>query len=167
MPPPAEGRDRRRLRLTPAPRPPPHSAACYTYEITVTGVGAHGALPHESKDAVAATGAIISGIHQIVARTVDPTDSAVVSIGYVHGGQAFNVIPETMELGGTIRLLSKAKFEEFFATLTTRVQGIAEAYGCTAEVRNRDGLKQLNARGAEVRPPADRAAPRSPAGRGG
>ena len=76
-------------------------------------------------------------------------DSAVVSIGYVHGGQAFNVIPETMELGGTIRLLSKAKFEEFFATLTTRVQGIAEAYGCTAEVINRDGETRVNSKGAE------------------
>ena len=125
-------------------------ASCYTYEVVVRGVGAHGAMPHESKDTIAAVGAIISGVHQIVSRTVDPTDSAVVSIGYLHGGQAFNVIPDEVSFGGTIRLLDQAKFDDFFATLTTRIQGIAEAYGCTAEVLNRDGLKQLNARGEEV-----------------
>ena len=126
-------------------------ASCHTFHVIVKGVSAHGAKPHQSKDAVAATGAIISGIHQLVSRTVDPTDSAVISIGYVHGGQAFNVIPDVMELGGTIRLLADT-FDTFFATLTTRIQGIAKAYGCSAEVINRDGDTMLNSRGEEVRP---------------
>jgi len=124
-------------------------ASCYTYEVVVRGVGAHGAMPHESKDTIAAVGAIISGVHQIVSRTVDPTDCAVVSIGYLHGGQAFNVIPDEVSFGGTIRLLDMSKFDEFFATLTTRIQGIAEAYGCTAEVINRDGESRLNSKGEE------------------
>ena len=57
------------------------SAACYTFHIIIKGVGAHGAAPHMSKDPVAASGAIISGIHQIVSRTITPTDTAVISIG--------------------------------------------------------------------------------------
>ena len=56
-------------------------AACYTFHIVINGVGAHGAAPHMSKDPVAASGAIVSGIHQIVSRTIPPTDSAVISIG--------------------------------------------------------------------------------------
>ena len=124
-------------------------ASCHTFHVVVKGVSAHGAKPHQSRDSVAATGAIISGIHQIVSRTVDPTDSAVISIGYVHGGNAFNVIPDTMELGGTIRLLCSDCFESFFSVLTSRIQGIAKAYGCTAEVRNRDGETMQNSRGED------------------
>ena len=125
------------------------SASCYTFHVNVRGVGAHGAMPHMSKDPMAAAGAIISGVHQIVSRTVDPTDSAVISIGYINGGKAFNVIPDEVSFGGTIRLLDMSKFDEFFATLTTRIQGIAEAYGCTAEVINRDGESRLNSKGEE------------------
>ena len=57
------------------------SAACYTFHVIIRGVGAHGANPHQSKDPVAAAGAVISGIHQIVSRTITPTDAAVISIG--------------------------------------------------------------------------------------
>ena len=125
------------------------SASCYTFHVIVHGVGAHGAAPHMSKDPMTAAGAIISGVHQIVSRTVDPTDSAVISIGYINGGKAFNVIPDEVSFGGTIRLLDMAKFDAFFATLTERIRGIAEAYGCTAEVINRDGETRVNSKGAE------------------
>ena len=57
------------------------SAACYTFHVIIKGVGAHGAAPHMSKDPVAASGAIISGVHQIVSRTITPTDMAIISIG--------------------------------------------------------------------------------------
>ena len=70
-----------------------------------------------------------------------------ICIGYVHGGNAFNVIPEEMVLGGTIRLLDTSLFDKLFATLTLRVKDIASAYGCSAEVINRDGESSLNSRG--------------------
>ena len=117
--------------------------------MTVKGVGAHGASPHQSKDPIAAAGAIVSGIHQIVSRTIIPTDAAVISIGYINGGKAFNVIPDEVTLGGTIRLLDVSLFDSVWQTLTLRIQGIAEAYGCSAEVINRNGEKGLNSRGEE------------------
>ena len=75
-------------------------------------------------------------------------------IGYVHGGNAFNVIPEEVVLGGTIRLFDKSIFETLWATLTLRVKDIASAYGCSAEVINRDGESSLNSRGEKftIRP---------------
>lgn len=124
-------------------------AACYTFHIVIHGVGAHGAQPHRSKDTIAAAGAVISGIHQIVSRTIDPVSSAVISIGYIHGGKAFNVIPDEVSLGGTIRLFDTSLFDELFSTLTLRVKDIATAYGCTADVINRDGETRLNSRGEE------------------
>ena len=113
----------------------------------IKGVGAHGAAPHMSKDPVAAAGAIVSGVHQIVSRTMNPIDTAVISIGYLHGGNAFNVIPDEMILGGTIRLTDTSLYEKLFATLTLRIKSIATAYGCTAEVIDRDGEEGTNSRG--------------------
>ena len=124
-------------------------AACYNFVVTISGVGAHGAAPHQSKDPIAAAGAIVSGIHQIVSRTIIPTDAAVISIGYINGGKAFNVIPDEVTLGGTIRLTDMALFDSVWQTLTLRIAGIAEAYGCSAEVINRNGEKGLNSRGEE------------------
>ena len=125
------------------------NAACYNFFVTVKGVGAHGASPHQSKDPIAAAGAIISGIHQIVSRTVVPTDAAVISIGYMKAGKAFNVIPDEVTLGGTIRLTDMALFDSLWKTLKLRIEGIAEGYGCSAQVVNRDGEKRLNSRGEE------------------
>ena len=125
------------------------NAACYKFDVVIKGVGAHGASPHQSKDPIAAAGAIISGVHQIVSRVVDPVDSAVISIGYVNGGKAFNVIPDEVTLGGTIRLTDMALFDTVFDTLRLRVEGIARAYGCSAVLINGDGEKGVNSRGVE------------------
>ena len=125
------------------------NAACFTFHVIIKGVGAHGANPHQSKDPIAAAGAIVTGIHQIVSRTIIPTDAAVISIGYINGGKAFNVIPDEVTLGGTIRLTDMALFDSVWQTLTLRIAGIAEAYGCSAEVINRNGEKGLNSRGEE------------------
>ena len=67
--------------------------------------------------------------------------------GYVHGGNAFNVIPDEVVIGGTIRLFDTSLYEELFATLTLRVKVIASAYGCTAEVIDRNGESSFNSRG--------------------
>ena len=65
----------------------------------------------------------------------------------MHGGNAFNVIPDEMVLGGTIRLFDTSLYENLFATLTLRIKDIAIAYGCTADVIDRNGESSLNSRG--------------------
>lgn len=78
-------------------------AAVDTTFMTIKGVGGHGAIPHRSCDSITATSAIIQGLQTIVSRQVDPLEAAVISFGAIHGGHANNVIPEIVELTGTVR----------------------------------------------------------------
>src|SRR5690606_32157014 len=66
-----------------------------TFEIEVTGKGAHGAMPHEGADPVVAAAQIVTALQTIASRNVAPLESAVVSVTQIHGGDAWNVIPES------------------------------------------------------------------------
>ena len=78
-------------------------AAADVLRITVRGRGGHGGQPHETIDAIAVTGQVLTALQTIISRNVNPQDTAVLSIGMVRGGTAFNVIAETVELLGTLR----------------------------------------------------------------
>lgn len=81
-------------------------AATDRFRIKILGKGGHGAYPHLSKDPILAAGHLITQIHSIVSRNINPLDRAVLSIGKVNGGTAFNIIPDEVELWGTVRSLS-------------------------------------------------------------
>ena len=81
-------------------------AASGFLEMTVRGRGGHAAMPHHTIDPVVASAKIVTELQTIVSRELDPLDSGVVSITAIHGGAASNVIPETMQLRGTVRALS-------------------------------------------------------------
>jgi amidohydrolase len=81
-------------------------AAAGEIEITVTGKGGHAAMPHTTIDPVSTAAKIICELQSIVSREVDPLEPAVVSITTVHGGEAFNVIPQSVRMTGTIRSLT-------------------------------------------------------------
>ena len=112
----------------------PMLAASDVIRITVYGKGGHGALPHETVDAIAATGQILSALQTIVSRNVDPQETAVLTIGTVHGGTAFNVIAETVELRGTIRTFSPAVRETVLTRLRVLLEGITAAMGARYEL---------------------------------
>ncbi|MGH7095727.1 MAG: amidohydrolase, partial [Stellaceae bacterium] len=78
------------------------------FDITVTGRGAHGARPEAGIDPVVVAAHITTGLQTIVARNVRPVDTAVVSVTQIHGGDAYNVIPERAMLRGTVRCFSDA-----------------------------------------------------------
>ncbi len=112
----------------------PAMAAAEVFKIKITGYGGHGAAPHTTKDPVVAAAQIITALQSIVARNVDPLQTAVVSVTAIHGGDAFNVIPAAVEMQGTIRTflpevqaLVMRRFEEI-------VQGVSSALGCQAEI---------------------------------
>ena len=84
----------------------PMMASIDVIDIVIEGFGGHGALPHQTSDPVLAAAQVITAVQGVVARNVNPLDSAVVSITMVHGGDAHNVIPSTVRLGGGIRTLS-------------------------------------------------------------
>jgi amidohydrolase len=83
----------------------PASAGVDSFFATITGKGGHGAKPHEVIDPIYIAGHVILALHGIVSRRLPPVEPAVVSIGSIHAGQAENVIPEQVELSGTIRTM--------------------------------------------------------------
>ncbi|KAK9734302.1 hypothetical protein RND81_04G129900 [Saponaria officinalis] len=104
------------------------------FDATIRGVGAHGAQPHLARDPVLAASSAIMALQQIVSREIDPLESGVVSIGYLRGGEARNVIPEKVEFGGTFRSLSP----EGLTYLRDRIKEIIEkqslVHQCHGEV---------------------------------
>lgn len=81
-------------------------AAAGVLEITIVGKGGHAAMPHTTFDPVATAAKIICELQTIVSREVDPLEPAVVSVTTVHGGDAHNVIPQSVKMTGTVRSLS-------------------------------------------------------------
>ncbi len=81
----------------------PLMAGADIFEIMITGKGGHGALPHQTIDPVAAGAVMITALQTIVSRNLSPLQSAVLTVARLRAGEAFNVIPQTAELAGTIR----------------------------------------------------------------
>jgi len=108
-------------------------AASDQFDIRITGIGAHGAMPHQSADPVMAAAAIAQTLQTIVSRNVEPSRTAVVSVTMLQAGTAYNVIPDTAFLGGTIRTFDAATRALVTSRLATIAQSVAVAFGVTAE----------------------------------
>ena len=80
-------------------------AAFDTFEVTVEGQGSHGAMPHEGIDPIAVSAQLYNAWQLLVSRGVNATDAAVISVTQIHAGDAWNVVPETVTLRGTVRTL--------------------------------------------------------------
>jgi amidohydrolase len=106
----------------------PICAGVDTFRATIIGQGAHGARPHEAVDPIYIAGYVILALHGIVSRRLDPVEPAVVSIGSIHSGQADNVIPERVDISGTIRFMEPQVREQIHAEIE-RALGIARALG--------------------------------------
>lgn len=117
----------------------PAMASVDQITITVRGKGGHGAAPHETVDPVVASAHIITALQTVVSRNVDPLDMGVVTVGSIHGGNAPNVVPESVEL----KLTARAFKPEVRAVLKDRIPAIAraqaESFGASAEVDYRPG----------------------------
>lgn len=107
----------------------PFMASMDKFEISVEGVGGHGAMPHLSRDPVLAAAQIIVGLQSIVSRRVDPLDSAVVSVCQMDAGSAFNVIPSRARLIGTARSLSPNIHTGLPQWIEEIASGVAKAHG--------------------------------------
>jgi len=112
----------------------PLMAAADILQITVRGKGGHGGQPHETVDAIAVTGQVLSALQTIVSRNVNPQDTAVLSIGVVRGGTAFNIIAETVELLGTLRTFQPAVREAVLTRLRVLLDGITAGMGAECEL---------------------------------
>lgn len=115
--------------------PGPSMAASDIWECTITGYGGHGAIPQETRDPIVAAAQIITAVQTIVSRNVDPLDTAVVTVGAVHGGSAFNIIPPTVNMKGTIRIYRKDTQEAVRERLKAICEGIAASMQCSADLK--------------------------------
>ncbi len=104
------------------------------FEINIHGKGGHGAMPDQAVDPIIAAVQIISGLQSIVSRNVPPLKSAVISVTTIHGGEAFNVIPGTVKLQGTIRAFEPAIRELVVERVKNLVGYIAEGMGCSVDI---------------------------------
>lgn len=118
-----------------AVRPGAMMAGCDSFEIVVRGAGGHGALPHLAVDPIVASSALIQALQTILTRNKDPMQSAVLSITQIHGGTAFNIIPNEVRLAGTVRFFDKAVQSLIALRMKDIAVLIAHAHGCEAELR--------------------------------
>jgi amidohydrolase len=109
-------------------------AAVDFFEIDVVGRGGHGAAPHETDDPIVAAARIVEALQSVVAREISPLDSAVVTIGSIHGGTAFNIIPDSVRLTGTARSFTEATGRALPEKIRRIAAGIAAACGVEAVV---------------------------------
>jgi amidohydrolase len=107
--------------------------------IAIHGRGGHGGKPHLAADPVVAAAQVIVALQTVVAREVAPVEPAVVTIGSIHGGQAFNVIPDEVVLTGTIRTFDAALRRSMPERVRRVAEGVAQAMGCRAEVEVKEG----------------------------
>ena len=112
----------------------PTMSGAGVFEITVTGKGGHGAMPHQTADPIVCSAQLILALQTIVSRNVDPLDLVVITVGTLEAGSARNIIPQTVKLTGSFRLFR----EETRELVKTRIQavadGVAGAMGCRADV---------------------------------
>jgi hippurate hydrolase len=136
----------------------PMMAAVDLFDIHVSGKGAHSAKPETGVDAVLTASHIVVALQSIVSRNVSPLDTAVVSVTQVHGGDAYNVIPEEVVLRGTVRAYRPEVLASLAPAMRRVIEGVAASYGARARLDYRPGYPPVVNHAAETCRAADAAA---------
>ncbi len=141
-----------------ATRAGPLLAAADRYDIRINGRGAHAAHPHMGTDPIVIASQIVLALQGIVSRNVDPIDSAVVTVGFMKGGSAYNVIPQEMHLGGTVRTTTPANRDLVERRIREICAGAAAMHGIDIGLDYRRGYPPTVNHVAEAEFAADVAA---------
>jgi len=122
----------------------PSMAASDTWTCIVKGKGGHGASPEETRDPITATAHIIVALQTIVSRNLNPLEIGVVSVGEIHSGHLFNIIPSQAVMKGTLRAFRSEDRDLLHQRLVGICEGVAAAMGCEAEVEIAIGVPPVN-----------------------
>jgi amidohydrolase len=109
------------------------TASCDELLFRIRGTGGHGARPHETVDPITAAAHLIQVLYKFIPRVTDSQDAVVFSVGRINGGHNSNVIPDVVEMGGTLRTLSQAVREKTLAHVQRLVDGVAHISGTSIE----------------------------------
>jgi hippurate hydrolase len=112
----------------------PIMAAADAFEMTVRGAGGHGAMPHLAADAITMAAQIVTALQTVVSREVDPVEPAVLTVGEIGAGTAFNIIPETARLGGTVRTLNEDLRRKMPERIAHLARSVAQGMRGDAEI---------------------------------
>lgn len=109
-------------------------AAAEYFEITVKGKGGHAAMPHLSNDPMMAVTQLISAFQTIISRNLNPFATGVISVTNIEVGSAFNIVPESVKIGGTVRTFSETVREQIHHEMRIKLDGICQAFSATGEI---------------------------------
>lgn len=115
--------------------PGPRMSACDNFELIVHGAAAHGAAPHQGRDAVAAAAAAVTQLQGYVARRHDAFSPLVITVGSIHGGEKPNILADTVTLAGTARCFEPKLRARLHDDLAALFSAACLPYGCTAELK--------------------------------
>ncbi|QIN77246.1 amidohydrolase [Rubrobacter marinus] len=119
---------------TAATKAGPIMAAADKFELEIKGTGGHGAMPHLAADAIVVAAHVATALQTIVSREADPVQPAVVTIGEIGAGTAFNIIPETARMGGTVRTIDDDLRHRIPERMESLVKGLAGGMRADAEL---------------------------------
>ena len=119
---------------TAATKAGPIMAAADKFEMQIKGTGGHGAMPHLSADAVVIAAQVATALQTIVSREVDPVQPAVLTIGEIGAGTAFNIIPETARMGGTVRTIDDDLRHRIPERIEELAKGVARGMRADADL---------------------------------
>lgn len=109
-------------------------AAAEFFEIIIKGKGGHAAMPHLSNDPMMAVTQLISAFQTIISRNLNPFTTGVISVTKVEAGNAFNIISDSVKIGGTVRSFSDAVREQIHHEMQTKLDGICQAFSAVGEI---------------------------------
>jgi hippurate hydrolase len=141
-----------------AVRAGPMLAASDRFDIHVKAQGGHAAQPHHGIDPFVIGAQIVMGLQTIVSRNVNPVDSAVITIGFMKGGSAYNVIPDELHIGGTVRSFRPEVRDLLERRMGEVAGGTAALHGASAELNYRRGYPPTINHASEAQFAADVAA---------
>ncbi|CAL9009853.1 unnamed protein product [Prunus brigantina] len=127
-----------------ASRPGPFFAGSGFFEATISGKGGHAAIPQHAIDPILAASNVIVSLQNLVSREADPLDSQVVTVGKFQGGDAFNVIPDSVRIGGTFRAFTREGLMQLKQRIKEVIMGQASVQRCSATVNFLEDEKPLS-----------------------
>ncbi len=124
-------------------RPGPMMASADQFDLTIRGLGTHGAMPHRGVDPVVCAAQIVTALQTIASRETNPLDAVVISVTQIHAGEAYNVIPNECVMRGTVRAFEPKIRAGLPAAMERIAGGIAKAMGCEAALAYKHGYPPL------------------------
>ncbi|KUO76023.1 MAG: N-acyl-L-amino acid amidohydrolase [Desulfosporosinus sp. BRH_c37] len=121
----------------------PMMASPDSFYITIKGKGGHGAMPHQTIDAILVGAEVVVNLQHIVSRNIDPIDQVVISVCRFVGGTTNNIIPNKVQIDGTIRTLDPKLRQKVPLLLERIVKGVTSAHGADYDLKIVQGYRQV------------------------